>query len=168
MPKVVVLGQTLTASASVGKPGAEGRKPEEPDMRKLSLIVGLLLLFTVPSWADIDVRKGGSHWATIESDGDIRINGSCVGTIESDGDVRKNGSYVGQVESDGDIRKNGSYYAVIEDDGDLRIGGSYRGQIEADGDIRINGSSWGTASGVRCKEDVQKIAALLIFFATEF
>jgi hypothetical protein len=137
-------------------------------MRKTICLVGLLLWLSTSALADIEIRQNGSYWATIEDDGDIRMNGSFVGTIEDDGDVRKSGSYVGQVEEDGDIRKDGSYYGVIEPDGDLRIGGSFVGKIEPGGTIRLGGSCWGSASNLSCPFDTRKVAAVLVFFSSDF
>ena len=115
------------------------------------LIILFLFLSTGSALADIEIRRNGSYWATIESDGDIRIDGSYVGQVEDDGDVRKDGSYV-----------------VIEEDGDLRVNGSYLGVIESDGDIRRDGSWWGSARGMNGYEDMRKVAAVLIFFSGEF
>ena len=125
------------------------------------------LLLSCCAWAQtIEVRKGGSFWADIESDGYIRISGSLVGRVESDGDVRKNGSLVGKVESDGYIRKNGSLIGRVESDGTLRLNGTSIGRIESDGTIRKGGSYWGKASPCNGFDDMRKIAGLLYFFGS--
>jgi hypothetical protein len=106
-----------------------------------------------------ELRKNGSSYAKIESDGTVRINGSSVGKFESDGTIRANGSSVGKIESDGTIRQNGSSVGKVESDGTVRINGSSVGKIESDGTIRKNGSSVGSAPGVR-----KEYAAVLFFF----
>ena len=72
------------------------------------LAVSTLAAAPATALAGIDVRKGGSSWATIEDDGTVRIDGSSVGKIESDGTLRKSGSSIGMIESGGTIRKGGS------------------------------------------------------------
>lgn len=143
-------------------PGLSAWLAEPPRMLRLLF---LLLLLGSTAWAqDIEVRKHGSSWARIESDGTIRIDGSSVGKFESDGDVRMHGSLVGSVEEDGTIRRNGSRLGELERDGTLRLNGSTIGRIESDGTIRKNGSSWGQARPCPSFLALRKVAALLFFF----
>jgi len=37
------------------------------------------------AWADIEIRKGGSSWASINSSGELRVGGSTVGQVRKDG-----------------------------------------------------------------------------------
>jgi hypothetical protein len=127
----------------------------------LSLVAGTAL-------ADIDIYKGGSKWATIESDGDIYVGGSKVGEIESDGDVYKGGSKVGEIESDGDIYAGGSKVLEVESDGDIYKGGSKVGEIESDGDIYKGGSKFGDANSCCSTENARKVVAALYFFDSGF
>ena len=55
-----------------------------------------------------DLRKGGSSFGKVESNGDVRIKGSVKGKFESNGDIRVGGSVKGKIESNGDVRKGGS------------------------------------------------------------
>jgi cytoskeletal protein CcmA (bactofilin family) len=132
-------------------------------------MVIVVLLTSFGYAVQIDIRKGGSFWASVGDNGDIRINGSIVGQIEcSDGAVRKNGSIVGIVENQGTIRKNGSIYGQIEQDGNLRINGSIVGKVEDGGTIRKNGSIWGSVPSAQKYITKRKVAAVLIFFSDDF
>ena len=127
-----------------------------------NLNAGILLLFLTVLTSTIhaqELRKNGSSWAKIESDGTVRINGSSVGRFESDGTIRVNGSSKGNIESDGTIRKDGSSVGKVESDGTVRLNGSSVGKIESDGTVRKNGSSVGSSAGVR-----KEYAAVLFFF----
>jgi len=94
----------------------------------LVLTALLLSLFSFPASAsgEVDVRRGGSHWARIEKDGDVRIDGRIVGRVEPDGDVRVDGRIAGSVEDDGSIRDDGRITGRVEKDGSLRSDGSAR------------------------------------------
>ena len=85
-------------------------------MRSLFVLAVATVALATPAaaLADVDIRKGGSSWARLESDGDIYINGSRRGKIEADGDVYMDGSRVGKVESDGDVYLNGSRIGLVE------------------------------------------------------
>ncbi len=49
------------------------------------MVVTLLAVLAAASSAasDMDIRKGGSLWARVESDGTIRVDGSIWGAAES-------------------------------------------------------------------------------------
>ena len=134
---------------------------------------GSLILCAVALWTGategLDIRKGGSLWARIESDGYIRIDGSLEGRFESDGAIRKNGSLIGKIEEDGMVRYSGSIIGQIESDGTLRKNGTIIGRIESDGTIRRDGSIWGSVSD-SCENFDRKraVAAVLIFFTKDF
>ena len=134
----------------------------------VALLVGLVA-FTAVAADDVDVRKGGSHWARIASGGEVRIDGRIVGKIEQDGSVRVGGSIAGRVEGDGAIRDGGSIAGRVEKDGTLRRGGTIIGRIEDGGAIRRNGSIWGSASPCCASfDDRRQITALLFFFDRGF
>jgi cytoskeletal protein CcmA (bactofilin family) len=44
-----------------------------------------------------DLRKGGSSFGKIESNGDVRISGSVKGKFESNGDIIVSGSVIGKI-----------------------------------------------------------------------
>lgn len=118
---------------------------------------------------EMDIWRGSSSWATIETDGDIWIGSSHVGSIESDGDVWISGSNVGEIEEDGDIWFGGSNAGEIESDGDLWRGGSRIAEIESDGDIYLESSWWGEADPfIGEPQEMRVVAAVLAFFAVEF
>lgn len=117
----------------------------------------------------ITIWRGGSAWATIETNGDIWIGSSRAGTFEKDGDVWVGSSSAGDVESDGDIWFGSSDAGDIETDGDLWRGGSRIGEIESDGDIYLGGSRWGEADPFGGSfDELRAVAAVLVFFAVEF
>lgn len=60
-------------------------------------VVPFLLLFLPLSLSAQDLRKGGSIFARVESNGDMRIRGQIVGRIERDGDSRVKGAIVGRI-----------------------------------------------------------------------
>ena len=118
---------------------------------------------------DITIWRGGSAWATIEIDGDIWVGSSRAGTFEKDGDVWVGSSSAGDVEGDGDIWFGSSDVGDIESDGDLWRGGSRIGEIESDGDIYLGGSRWGEADPFGGSfDELRAVAAVLVFFASEF
>ena len=82
------------------------------------------LTLSSPASVDVEIRVGGSSWATIDDDGTIRIGGTSVGKFESNGTVRKSGSSIGTVESDGTIRRGGSSIGKIQRNGIIRRSGS--------------------------------------------
>ena len=65
----------------------------------MKLLPLFLFLFVSCVWHTTaiaqELRKNGSSFGKVESDGTVRISGSSVGKIESDGTVRKNGSSIG-------------------------------------------------------------------------
>lgn len=134
-----------------------------------ALFLALLLSFPAHASDQVDVRRGGSHWARIEKGGAVRIDGRIVGEIEPDGDVRVNGRIAGRVEDDGSIRDDGRITGRVEKDGSLRSEGTIIGRIESGGGIRRDGSIWGSASPC-CADfrDRRRLAALLYFFAPGF
>ena len=134
-------------------------KSNQNYMKIKSLIALFAVCFFLNSAIAQDVRKNGSSFGKIESNGDVRISGSIKGKFESNGDIRVNGSIKGKIESDGSIRKNGSIVGKVESNGDVRVNGSIVGKIESNGDIRKNGSIVGSASGVKRSQ-----AAVLFFF----
>ncbi len=146
--------------------------PERDPMKTLLaafLGVALIAGSAAIASADIEIRKGGSSWAKIESNGTIRIGGSSVGKFESDGTVRKGGSSIGKVESNGTIRKGGSSIGKIESGGTLRKSGSSIGKIESGGTIRKGGSSWGSASNCCGSHGGKRaVAAVIVFFSSDF
>jgi cytoskeletal protein CcmA (bactofilin family) len=78
-------------------------------MKKMIKMFILFALITAAGTMNAqDLRKGGSSFGKIESNGDVRLGGSVKGKFESNGDVRIGGSVKGKIESNGDIRKNGS------------------------------------------------------------
>jgi cytoskeletal protein CcmA (bactofilin family) len=127
-------------------------------MKKIILAV-ITLLINVHILNAQTLRKNGSSFGEVESDGDVRINGSIKGKFESNGDIRVEGSVKGKIESNGDIRKNGSIVGKLESNGDVRISGSVVGKIESNGDIRKKGSVIGSAVGVK-----KEYAAVIFFF----
>ncbi len=118
---------------------------------------------------EITIWRGGSAWATIETDGDIWVGSSRTGSFEKDGDVWVGSSSAGDVESDGDIWFGSNDAGDIESDGDLWRGGSRIAEIESDGDIYLGGSRWGEADPFSGSfDELRAVAAVLVFFATEF
>lgn len=77
-------------------------------MKLLQFVMAAAICIFVSNASAQDLRKGGSSFGKVESNGDVRINGSVKGKFESNGDIRVNGSVKGKIESNGDIRKNGS------------------------------------------------------------
>jgi len=73
-------------------------------------VAALILLAAGPAAAadGLSIRKGGTPWAAVESDGGIRIGGTLAGRWEDDGWVRKDGTLVGRIEKDGTIRAGGT------------------------------------------------------------
>ena len=68
-------------------------------MKKITLILALFGLgMSLSTTLAQDLRKNGSIYGKVESNGDVRMNGSIVGKIESNGDVRKNGSIIGSAQ----------------------------------------------------------------------
>lgn len=119
----------------------------------------------------VTIRKGGSVWSTVDSDGTIRINGSIVGSFEYDsGTVRKSGSIVGSIDAGTSIYKNGSGVGIFEPMGDIYRNGSQIANIDnADGTIRLSGSIWGRIDGFTKKwNDIRAVMAVIVFFAPEF
>lgn len=129
---------------------------ENDTMSRFTLFVVFFLTSNAQSQ---ELRKGGSPFARIESNGDVRIQGKIVGRFESDGDIRVKGAIVGRIERDGDIRKKGSIVGRVDKDGDVRMGGRIVGKIEADGDVRKGGAIIGRAAGVKKEQ-----AAAIFFF----
>ena len=64
-------------------------------MKLLQFVMAAAICVFVSNASAQDLRKGGSSFGKVESNGDVRINGSVKGKIESNGDIRKNGSVVG-------------------------------------------------------------------------
>ena len=123
------------------------------------MMVIVLGLFATNSVQAQDLRKSGSKFGKIESNGGVRIKGSIKGKFESNGNIRVNGSVKGKIESNGNIRKNGSIIGKIESNGDVRINGSIKGKIESNGNVRKSGSVIGSAKGVDKRQ-----AAVIFFF----
>ncbi len=118
---------------------------------------------------DIEIWRGGSKWATIETDGDIWRGGTKVGQFESDGDIWIGGNNEGEVEPDGDIWFGSDSVGEIESNGNLWRGSSRIAAIEADGTIYLGGSWWGEADPFGgAPEEMRIVAAVLAFFAEEF
>lgn len=118
---------------------------------------------------DIEIWRGGSLWATIESNGKIWIGGSNVGEFESDGEVWVGSSSAGEIESDGDIWFGSSDVGDIEENGRLWLGGSRIAEIDSGGDIYLEGSWWGEVDPFEgSKAELRAVAAVLAFFAAEF
>lgn len=141
-------------------------------MKKALVLVFSAAVLVAPlasAHARVEIRRGGSSWAVVESDGTIRIRGSSVGKFESDGTVRERGSSVGKVESNGTIRRRGSSIGKVESNGTVRKSGSSVGRIESGGTIRKGGSSWGSASNC-CGSFGSKrlVAAVIVFFGGFF
>lgn len=131
--------------------------------------IGGLLLAGMIMAAETWIRKDGSLWARIETDGSVRIDGSIVGEIETDGTVRKDGSIVGAVEPDGTIRESGSIVGHIEPGGTLRRDGRIIGEIASSGLIRRDGRLWGQSEpGCADFAARRRLAAVLFFFSGEF
>lgn len=128
---------------------------------KMKNIITLITIFLLSISLGLaqDLRKGGSSFGRVESDGAIRIKGSIKGKIESNGSIRVSGSIKGRIESNGSIRKNGSIVGRVESNGDVRKSGSIVGRIESNGDIRKRGSIVGSARGVD-----KEYAAVIYFF----
>lgn len=145
------------------------RKPYGWLRPTLSAVLICLLPTVLLAGTEMEIRKHGAMWATVEADGTIRINGSMVGQFEEDGTVRKHGSMVGEVEPGGIIRKHGSMVGEIEQGGTLRIRGSMKGEIESNGTIRLDGSMWGEARPCcGTYADLRAVAAVIVFFTTDF
>ncbi len=129
-------------------------------MKFIKILTTIVLLWALNAGVSAqDLRRNGSSFGKIESDGTVRLGGSSKGKIERDGTIRVGGSSVGKIEHDGTIRKGGSSVGKVERDGTVRIGGSSVGKIEDDGTVRKGGSSIGSAKGVR-----KEYAAVLFFF----
>jgi cytoskeletal protein CcmA (bactofilin family) len=126
--------------------------------KKLCIAVVLFLLLPLSVSAQ-DLRKGGSLFARVETNGDVRIRGQIVGRFETDGDIRVKGTIVGRIERDGDIRRKGTIVGQVEQDGDVRMNGRIVGKVESDGDIRKAGQIIGRAAGVK-----KEYAAAIFFF----
>ncbi|HET7755264.1 MAG TPA: hypothetical protein VFK85_15250 [Anaeromyxobacteraceae bacterium] len=128
-----------------------------------------LLAAAAPARAELDIRRGGRLWATIEDDGTVRIEGRAVGRIEPDGDVRVQGRSAGEVEPSGDIRRSGRVVGRVERDGTLRHRGRAVGEVADDGTIRQQGRTWGSVRNC-CGDFASKrtVAAALAFFLGEF
>lgn len=69
------------------------------------LFLALTVCLSVSAATAQDLRKSGSVYGKVESNGDVRINGSIRGKFEQNGDIRVNGSIKGRIESNGDIVK---------------------------------------------------------------
>ena len=144
-------------------------RSRSPVLLALASSLAVLLAPLALAADDVDVRKGGNHWARIEKGGAVRIDGRIVGTIEKDLDVRVDGRIAGRVEGDGAIRDGGRIVGKVEKDGALRSDGTLIGRIEGDGDIRRDGSIWGSASPCCSSfDETRRLAALLYFFEPDF
>lgn len=138
----------------------------------LLLFAAVVSLFVAPAaraGEEMDVRKGGSHWARIEKGGAVRIDGVIVGEIEDDGTIRVEGRIAGRIEADGEIREDGSVRTRVEKDGTLRRNGTVIGRIEESGAIRRHGTIWGEATPCCASfDDLRRLTALLLFFDRSF
>jgi cytoskeletal protein CcmA (bactofilin family) len=60
-----------------------------------NLIIVVFIALSILKSNAQDLRKSGSIFGKVESNGDVRINGSIKGKFESNGDIRVNGSVKG-------------------------------------------------------------------------
>lgn len=107
-----------------------------------------------------ELRRGGSQFGELRSNGDVYIGGSCKGELRSNGDIYVGGSCKGEIRSNGDIYKSGSKVGEVRSNGDVYENGRCIGEIRSNGEVRRNGSQIGEARNMR---DARKVAVIYFF-----
>lgn len=112
------------------------------------------------SGGNTELRRGGSQFGELRSNGDVYIGGSCKGQLRSNGDIYVGGSCKGEIRSNGDIYKSGRKVGEVRSNGDIYEDGRCVGEIRSNGEVRKGGSQIGEA---RNMHDARKVAVIYFF-----